>query len=172
MGVLISFIYHLSCHCLHSQHVFTCAHIHKLSFSFKGNFLPPRLPPSLTFLGSENEGVLWGFTAAVFSPTLVYTHFGVSVCVWHDLYVHCTLFFFVGMSVRPHVSACACMFYVCVHYGLCLCYSQQGVQVDTVTVPRRATEGPCHPTTEALSLCSSWLVMDFLLSLSRFLSLF
>lgn len=61
---------------------------------------------------------------------------------------------------------CDCL---CVHYSLC--FSQQEVQVDTVTAPRRATEGPCHPTTQALSLCFSWLVMDFLLSLFLLLSL-
>lgn len=66
-------------------------------------------------------------------------------------------------GIPCRISAWVCVFCVYLHYGLC--YSQLGVQVDTVTVPRRATERPCHPTTEALSPCSSWLVMDFLLSL-------
>lgn len=65
----------------------------------------------------------------------------------------------VSYSIFLPVLICFC---VCLHYGLC--YSQRGIQVDTVTVPHRATEGPCRPTTEALSPCSSWLVIDFLLS--------
>lgn len=71
-----------------------------------------------------------------------------------------------GGCVFFFLPVCACCVCVCLHYSLCSW--QQGVQVDTVTVPHRATERPCHPTTEALSLCSSWLVMDFLLSLSLF----
>lgn len=79
--------------------------------------------------------------------------------------------FFLNHRLLELVSACLiCCGYVfirvCVPIG-------QVFQVDTVTVPRRATEGPCCPTTEALSPCSSWLVRDFLLlslSFSRFCS--
>lgn len=95
------------------------------------------------------------------------------VFLWRDLNVrlymcfHCTVPHSVcGQCSLQHFPSPACMFCMCLHYGLC--YWRQGFQVDTVTVPRRATVGPCHPTTEALSLCSSWLVMDFLLPLSLF----
>lgn len=85
------------------------------------------------------------------------------LCTW---VCSCSLFVCVcvcvnGVSCSIFLPVLIC-FCVCLHYGLC--YSQQGIQVDTVTVPHRATEGPCRPTTEALSPCSSWLVIDFLLS--------
>lgn len=154
---------------------FTKLHLHSLLRAIPH----PSLCSPPTSLGSEKEGVLWGINSCLFS-------FGVSVCAWHDLYVlvyvslltvhSCTVQFRKYVSVRAVFSAaCFCLCVnvlcvcVCIHYGLCS--SQQEVQVDTVTAPRRATEGPCHPTTQALSLCFSWLVMDFLLSLFLSLSL-
>lgn len=134
--------------------------------------------------------MLRGFTVAVFSPTLSILIWMISMCLACFLCVRVSeftshifvqpfyLFIFI-LWLWKHArsllcsmfSVGGCVFCALVLDGLCLCSSQQEVQVDTVTVPRRATVGPCHPTTEALSLCSSWLVTDFLLSLFLSLSL-
>ena len=84
-----------------------------------------------TLLGSQNEAVLWGFTAAVFSPilsVLILEHrcvLGMICMCWE--FTHCTACFFFVECVRGVLCSmclpvwCVCVCVLCVYVCVRVC---------------------------------------------------